>query len=73
MRYLNVIPRWPTLKLSTTILYINVIHSDKSELSIDSTVDEDTAFYDAKEEHGERKEIDKLTTNVDHVDIQNGS
>ena len=49
------------------------VSSDKSELSIDSTVDEDTAFYDAKEEHGERKEIDKLTTNVDHVDIQNGS
>ena len=26
-----------------------------------------------KEEHGERKEIDELTTNVDQVDLQNGS
>ena len=49
------------------------VGSDNSELCIDSTVDEDTAFYDTKEEHGERKEIDELTTNVDQVDLQNGS
>jgi hypothetical protein len=45
------------------------VSGDKSELCIDSTVDEDTVFYDAKEEHGERKEIDELTTNVDQVDL----
>jgi hypothetical protein len=33
------------------------VSGDKSELCIDSTVDEDTVFYDAKEEHGERKEM----------------
>ena len=49
------------------------VGSDNSELCIDSTVDEDTAFNDTKEEHGERKEIDELTTNVDQVDLQNGS
>ena len=49
------------------------VSGDKSELCIDSTVDEDAPLYDTKEEHGERKEIDEQTTNVDHVDIQNGS
>jgi hypothetical protein len=37
------------------------VSGDKSELCIDSTVDEDTAFHDAKDEHGERKEIKQKT------------